>query len=554
MRKLFVSAIALLFISQLAISAESDSDKETKATEEKVIETESEGSEKSAESEEVIKEDQKSEEVDKDKEKAKSEETDKKEDVGSEDSEKETEKASKEEKVTETTKEDEAEKKTEAASSVIDAKDSKDAALPVVESKDFLKESNSVLACMNPDALAGEVVEFEGGYVILIDVREDIVNALIEKNTDATLKLLTKPENSNPTILQMVSGMLTTAVNNINEETIEILKKLNIVKNETFKSWLEKNNLIARYSSKVTEDEKKDQSFVAIPLVYSEKDNKITIDFSMAKSIIQARLDIAFQIQELEKSVKDKVEERNEKISPDMQKNLDKLKALEAENEVLTKKLENQKNSVSSDIDQNQKAKAEAEKKKAEIEKKVKTTESNLKTEQSNLTKSQNDLNQTRNQKTTQETRLKNLNNNRTKNTELRKMKTETGNKRLNINTAKSQTQSKINTLKNKETSINKNITTNQTKIKNFQNEITKLNKEKTEAENAIKQSSEKLKTSQSSIDSIEALKTANETQIAELKNNPDTIKAMVYAGDIDKETEVMVDKSAELFRQLLTA
>ncbi len=85
-------------------------------------------------------------------------------------------------------------------------------------------------------------------------------------------------------------------------------------------------------------------------------------------------------------------------------------------------------------------------------------------------------------------------------------MKTETGNKRLNINIAKSQTQSKINTLKNKETSINKSITTNQTKIKNFQTEITKLNKEKTVAENTIKQSSEKLKTSQSSIDSTEAL------------------------------------------------
>ncbi len=325
MRKLFVSAIALLFISQIAI-AESNSDKESKVTEEKVIDNESEISEKSAVSEveqkaeEAIKEEQKSEKADKNKEKSKSEEIDEKEAVDSGDSEKETEKASKEEKVTETTKEHEAEKKTESAPSVIDAKVLKDAALPIVESKDFLKEPNSVLSCMNPDAIAEKPIINEGGYVILIEIREDIVNALIEKNVDATLKLLTKSENADPTILQMVSGMLTTAVNNMDEEKIEILKKLNLVKNETFKSWLEKNNLITRYSSKVNDGEKKGQSFVAIPLVYSENDNKITIDFSKVKNSIQPRLDIASQIQELEKSVKNKVEERNEKISPDMQK------------------------------------------------------------------------------------------------------------------------------------------------------------------------------------------------------------------------------------------
>ena len=42
--------------------------------------------------------------------------------------------------------------------------------------------------------------------------------------------------------------------------------------------------------------------------------------------------------------------------------------------------------------------------------------------------------------------------------------------------------------------------------------------------------------------------------KINKLKSDNDTTRALVYAGDIDKEIENNLDNSAKLFEQLLTA
>ena len=504
MRKLFVSMIALLFVSQVAISAESDSDKEIKSEKEKVVEIDKEDSKKSVESENVEKEDHQ-----------KTEDVDNKEELKSDDSGKEAEKASEKSTIKENVKDI-----TETKSS------SKDQTLPIVDSKDFLKNANSVLSCMNPEVVAENPIMNKDGYVILLEVRQDVTNALIEKNTDAVLKLLTKSENANPTIFQMFSGMLITAINDIDDETIEVLKKLNLIKNETFRSWLERNDLILRYSSKIKNDIKKEQSFMAIPLVYSEKTNKFTFDVSKIKKLAKTSLEAADQIQKSEKVIKEKMEERNSKITSEMQKNLDELKRLEGENEVLKKQIEDKKNSVSGDIDKNKKTKTDAE--------------SMLNNKQSDLTNVQNELNAVLAQKSVQEARLNNFNNGKTRNAELRKMKNETGNKRLNINTAKAQTQEQINNFNNR--------------IGELQNRIQTLETERINAENTIRETSEKIAQFQDSISEIEKLKTDNESKINKLKTDNDTTRALVYAGDIDKEIENNVDNSAKLFEQLLTA
>lgn len=519
MRKLFVSMIALLFVSQVAISAESDSDKEIKSEKEKIVELDKEDSKKAVESEteqkaeKVVKEDhQKIEKIDKE---SKVAEVEKKEELKSDDSGKEAEKASEKSTIKENVKD------------ITKTKNSsKDQTLPIVDSKDFLKNANSVLSCMNPEVVAENPITNKDGYVILLEISEDIANALIEKNADAVLKLLTKSENANPTIFQMFSGMLITAINDIDDETIEVLKKLNLIKNETFRSWLEKNDLILTYSSKIKDDIKKDQSFMAIPLVYSEKTNKFTFDISKIKKIAKTSLEAADQIQKSEKVIKEKMEERNSKITPEMQKNLDELKRLEGENEVLKKQIEDKKNSVSGDIEQNEKAKADAE--------------SMLNNKQSDLTNVQNELNAVLAQKSVQEARLNNFNNGKTRNAELRKMKNETGNNRLNINTAKAQTQEQINNFNNR--------------IGELQNRIQTLETERINAENTIRETSEKITQFQDSINEIEKLKADNESKINKLKTDMDTTRALVYAGDIDKEIENNVDNSTKLFEQLLTA
>lgn len=642
MRKLFVSAVALLFVSQITFATEGTSDTkssgETKAVTEVTPEKENAAigevaSEQKTETEKSVKAGQIADENEPN-DKVKKEEIEKPQvqeisaDEPSKVEVKETPSADTkatnkeqimEEKVIEKSqvKSQVSGKKGEEVAdkpSVVEEADagkakSDEYMLPIIDGKDFLRNVNGVLSFINPEVVAAKPIQNGEEWVIFVELRPDIVQALVEKNAISAVRILTLYQGVNPTLLQIVSDMLKTAVSEISSETVDILTKLNLVRNEDFKSVMQNLGLSQIYSAKINEVINKDPSFVAIPFVYSN--DKLNIDFTKVKEILKPLIEIAGKIQASEKIIIDKKQERDNKITPEMQANLDQLKSLEEENIVLKKQLEDEKARVAENIKNSESAKANAISEKTKIEKEISDAENQkaaaegelgninsklsdngnqLNASQAELPNAENDLRSKQstldmfnNEKGYYESLLERLNSKgKVFREALNEAKGKFNNRNLNKKSAISQTQNMLNNLQGQLGNAQAEFNTAQTNIQNIQNRSAQLNQEKAEleqrkvaAEEKVRNISSKiealknkkaevesmvanaereLNNLQSGIDAKAKLVQDNENKIKTLKDMPSTQRAIVYAGEIDTEIGNQVDNIYTQYKNAATA
>ena len=401
------------------------------------------------------------------------------------------------------------------------AKEDSNAPMLEVSADKLLKSANLVSSCLNPECLISAPVQTESGWIIPLKITEDLFSIISKKDGTGLSEVLVKKGDCDQAISKALSIIISKI--NISDKDIEYVKDLKISELDTFSGALTELGLMERYASKIGESKESKRSVAAIPLEYS--DGKLIINFKNVESLLQNKIGLAKEVEAAKNSIAPIIEERNKKISPEMQKGLDELFALESENKNLAEQIEADKKRVEGDVAAAEKEMADAAMDKASVEEAKNSANAKL-------SASQGELDSAKNNSAAKQRELsaaQSIRNRRTKTATISRVTGEIN----SFNAAAAAAEGRVNSAK--------------TEIADAESKIAAADGRSAAATVKIANLTTGYKT-------LEARITANNARISELNSSKDITRAKVYAGDSDSAIDSIVDKLKGLFDRLLEA
>ena len=212
-----------------------------------------------------------------------------------------------------------------------------------VNAKDFFKNPNAFVSCLEPGYWL-EVPKASGdGWVGSIWVTKDVVTQLLEGKVAALSNKLinnvllesraAEDKAFKDTVLEALRGL-----GQIDAETKKDLERIKLCELTTFSEFLKEHG-IERFDKG---DEEFERPRVGIPVKYS--DGKVVIDKQELKKVFAKRFEVADRINEIAtKEIDTITSDRNKMITAKSRKKLAEIRKIAEENEQLQKKIDAEK-------------------------------------------------------------------------------------------------------------------------------------------------------------------------------------------------------------------